>query len=458
MEVDVWDWLDGLKTFGMQPHLWTTSTLLTRLGLPQQTFPAIHVAGSNGKGTCCAILSNAFSLSGTRCGLFTSPHLMKVNERVRIDGEPITDELFADCLQRIHDASMEAPVQEPTYFEVTFLVAMLAFEVHEVERAVVETGLGGRWDATRLIEADCCVLTEIALEHTEVLGDTLAEIATEKAAIVRQGRPFIATWSYDKGARTAIESAVRDHDMAWWWRADRRKGIKFSNATKAFRPLSKKEDFDGWMPYQQEAAMLARNALWVMGEKLAYQEVDRAVTHTNWPGRMQWIDLDRIPLLLEAAHNPSGMARACEQIRFQKSRDMAPMPGVIMLGCTTQNDLGIFLQPLVELMVEGNIEHVFITEPSNGRKPAVDCQTLAAALTEQGVKAQIECDPDVHATWHAAQKKAFELDEETPVPVLCIGSLYLVGEMLNVINILDEYDFSNILIPPDGEDGLDPIP
>ena len=178
--------------------------------MPQHAFPAVHVAGSNGKGTCCAILANAFTLSGKCTGLFTSPHLISVNERIRIDGAPIADVLFEECLKQIQEASEIEPKTSPTFYEATFLVAMLAFRNQGVERAVIETGLGGRLDATRLVDADCCILTEISLEHTEFLGETLAEITEEKVAIVRQGRPFVAVWPYDNSARKVIERSVRD--------------------------------------------------------------------------------------------------------------------------------------------------------------------------------------------------------------------------------------------------------
>ncbi len=456
MSDDVWSWLDSLKSFGYNPSLDNTAILLSRLDMPQHSFPAVHVAGSNGKGTCCAILANAFTLSGKCTGLFTSPHLISVNERIRIDGSPISDVLFESCLKQIQEVCYVEPIVSPTFYEATFIVAMLAFRDQGVERAVIETGLGGRWDATRLVDADCCILTEISLEHTEVLGDTLAEIAEEKAAIVRQGRPLLATWPYDNSARQAIERTVRDHDTAWWWRGDRRRAFKFSNAVKPFRQLSSKTWYDGWMPYQQEAYQLASMALYIMGEKKAYEEIETARTHTNWPGRMQWIDYG-VPMLLDCAHNPSGMARACEQIRFQKSRDMAPMPGVVVIGTTKQNDLDSFLQPLVELIVEGGIRHVYVTQPPKGRKDPVNFEHLAEELRSHGTDAEVTAISSIEEALSLAQSQATELDPQLPQPVLCIGSIYLIGSILKIIDEDGKMDLQNILITPTGEDGIDPI-
>jgi dihydrofolate synthase/folylpolyglutamate synthase len=448
-------WLDSLKELGMNAHLEKTATLLARLEMPQHAFPSIHVAGSNGKGTCCAILSNAFTLAGTCTGLFTSPHLHRVEERIRIDGVPITSNRFRSCLKRVRAAALRKPITMPTYFEATFLAAMVAFADRGVERAIIETGLGGRFDATRLVDADCCILTELALEHTDILGDTLAKIAYEKASIVRQGRPFIAAWTYDNEARAVIEDVVRDHSTAWWWRGDREKGIRFKDADEPYRPLPKNSAFDGWIPYKMEAAMLARNALWAMGEQKAYEAVDSAVTHTNWPGRMQWHEYEGVPLLLDAAHNPSGMARACEQIRFQKSRDEAPMPGVILVGCTLQNDLHAFLQPLVELIVEGEINHVFVTQPKDGRRPPMPCRALNNALREHGIDALFRSEEDPLEALEMACATALTLDEDTPPPVLCIGSLYLVGNILHGMG-MDTPEEMSILIPQRGADDADP--
>ncbi len=457
MQEDAWSWMESLKSFGYNPSLDNTAILLSRLDQPQHSFPAIHVAGSNGKGTCCAIMANALTLSGVCTGLFTSPHLISVNERVRVDGSPISDMLFENCLMQIQEVCQIEPAVSPTFYEATFLVAMLAFRELGVQRAVIETGLGGRYDATRLVDADCCVLTEISLEHTEILGETLAEIAEEKAAIVRQGRPFIAAWPYDSSVRKTIERTVREHDKAWWWRGDRLESVKFSEAVKSYRPLSRKKGYDGWIPFQKEAAMLAKAALHRVGEFSAHDEIERAIAHTNWPGRMQWIEFQKTPLLLDCAHNPSGMARACEQIRLQKTKDMSPMPGVIVIGCTSQKDLGIFLQPLVETIVEGNIGHVYVTQPPSGRKEAVDCKILARELQAQGIDAEILAIPEVQEALEKALQKSIELDNELPQPILCIGSVYLIGAILELIDEEGLMEFQNILITPKGEDGIDPI-
>jgi dihydrofolate synthase/folylpolyglutamate synthase len=425
---DVRGWLEEMRSVGMRPGLEVTAALLARLGMPQMRFPSIHVAGSNGKGSCCVILANALSLSGRSCGMFTSPHLCFVEERIRIDGVPISSDRFDAALERVREVALNEPVTLPSYYEATFLVAMIAFAEAGIDRAVIETGLGGRLDSTRLVHADICVLTELALEHTDVLGETLAEIAAEKAAIARPGALFVARWNYDAASRKAIEDAVMDHSSAFWWRSDRAMGIRFDSADESHRPIPDFDGFDGWSTYQKEAARLAQLVLNLAHLHDAAKMVESAVHHTVWPGRMQWLEWDGVPILLDAAHNPSGMEKVCEQMRIQMERDASPTPGVILLGCTPQADLVGFLHPLTELIVEGEVEYIVVTEPQKGRRKAVRASEVANELEAQGVPAKVEQFPEPAA----GLARAVELASGDPVqPVLVIGSIYLVGNLLN---------------------------
>ena len=160
---------------GMNLGLERIESLLHKLDNPQSDFPSIHVAGTNGKGTLCAFLSSAAANTGVRVGLFTTPHLVVVEERVRIDGEVIDSQTFDEHLSTIRAAAVEVGKElgeQPTFYECTFAIAMLAFSRAGVERAIIETGLGGEGDATCLVDADLCVITTIGLDHTEILGDT----------------------------------------------------------------------------------------------------------------------------------------------------------------------------------------------------------------------------------------------------------------------------------------------
>ena len=435
---EIRDWLEGLRSLGMRPGLEVTSILLSRLGMPHMKFPCIHVAGSNGKGSLCVILSNSFTLSGISCGLFTSPHLCFVEERVRIDGVPISSDDFDKVLFKVKEAAEMEPVTLPSYYEATFLAAMVAFADAGIDRAVIETGLGGRLDATRLCLADCCVLTEIALEHTDVLGETLGEIAAEKAAIARPTGLFIARWNYDASVRKAIEDAVHRPTHACWWRYDRAMTVPFTKADESHRPVPDIEGFDGWSSFQQDAARLAEITLRYFSSPLTNVEpkemVSSAVMHTVWPGRMQWLEYEGVPILLDAAHNPSGMEKVCEQLIVQMENDIHPTPGIIIIGSTPQNDIVEFLNPLIELIVEGEVEHIIVTEPQKGRRDAIPSAEIVLELQAQGVLSKIE----QHPLPEDALTRALEIAKsDPPQPILAFGSLYLVGNLLEVMGLND---------------------
>ena len=178
------EWLIDRRFAGMNLGLQRVELLLQKLGNPQMDFPSVHVAGTNGKGTLCSFLSSAAVNSGLKVGLFTTPHLVVIEERVMIDGEVIDSKTFDNHLSRIRAAAREVGKElgeEPTFYECTFAIAMLAFSKAGIDRGIIETGLGGQGDATCLVDADLCVITTIGLDHTEILGNTREEIARAKA-------------------------------------------------------------------------------------------------------------------------------------------------------------------------------------------------------------------------------------------------------------------------------------
>ena len=167
-----------------------TVELLDRLGHPEEAFKVIHVAGTNGKGSVCAFLEGMLRAAGYRTGLFTSPHLVRINERFQIDRQEISDERFTGAFNVVKEAIDQMVAEgfhHPTYFEILFAVGMVAFREEKIECLVMETGLGGRLDATNTVAHPvCCVITSISLDHTAVLGDTVEQIAGEKAGIIKE--------------------------------------------------------------------------------------------------------------------------------------------------------------------------------------------------------------------------------------------------------------------------------
>lgn len=439
---EIREWFASLKKIGMRRSLEEVSILLARLEMPQMKFPSIHVAGSNGKGTTCVILANALTLSGRSCGLFSSPHLCFVEERVRIDGLPISSEQFDRALAEIRQVTKIKPVTEPSYYEATFLVAMLAFASAGVDRAVIETGLGGRLDATRLCSADCCVLTDIALEHTDVLGETLADIAREKAAIARPGVPFVAKWTYDRQAREVIHEAVADQKDGCWWRPDRDMPVPFSEMGEKNRPINPAALPSNWSPYKAEAAKLAQLALHGIFLSDAANLVESAMAHTVWPGRVHWLEHRGVPVLLDAAHNASGMRKFCDQLLAEMEDDKSPTPGCIILGSTPQADMVGFINPLVKLAFRGEIQKIFITEPQGGRRNAVSGKVLKKEFTDQGITV-VEV---IESPEKALESAISWCIEDGGTPLLGVGSLYLLGNLLTAMGE-DTHEAMTTLLP-----------
>ena len=389
------DWLEGLLLEGMKFRLGNPKRILKRLGKKPHKkfkFKSIHVAGSNGKGSLCVQLSAAATASGLKTGLFTSPHLVRVEERVRINGRPIEPDDFDRLLGAVRKAA-SAEERIPTYFEATFLVAMLAFREAKVDRAIFETGMGGKLDATRLVDADLCILTTVSLEHTEYLGDTLAEIATEKVAIHRSGTPFIALEPEDAEVRRVIEEKCGE-DLLPWWRNERNSST--------------------WMDYGLIVDRISRKKGWSETSGECY-----------WPGRSPgygegWIN--GVLTQLSAAHNAESLERDFSEA-FPDS--------VVLLGMSKKADLRATMEPVVsELRSTNSFPKVVFTAPQTGRSPAVPVEQLCEMMEKMGVG-------HIPTAVKKAPRKAFEMAgqmaREEGHQLLLIGSVYLIGDLLKYV-------------------------
>ena len=188
-------YIEDIPRFTTKNSLDHTRECMRRLGHPQKKFRVIHVAGTNGKGSVCAYLDSMLRAGGYKVGLFTSPHLVKINERFKINGEMISDERFVKAfeeVQKIIKKAQEDGLDHPSYFETLFLMGMVVFKEADVDYVVLETGLGGRLDATNTVDHPlACIITSISLDHVEYLGDTIGKIAGEKAGIIKPQVPVI---------------------------------------------------------------------------------------------------------------------------------------------------------------------------------------------------------------------------------------------------------------------------
>jgi dihydrofolate synthase/folylpolyglutamate synthase len=279
------DWLYSTQQFGIKLGLEQPRKLLREtLSFPKPGVKVIHVAGTNGKGSTCAMIDALARACGTRTGLFTSPHLIDYGERIRVNGEMIPEETIANFLTDIqkHVSDWE---NHPTFFEITLAVGMRWFREKNCELIILETGMGGRLDATTAVPADVAVITPVAMDHAQWLGDTLEKIAAEKAGIIVTGKPVISAKQHPV-ARGVIEQVANEHICP----------IEFIR-----KPLT---GYHVNLPgaHQRDNAALALAACHQIGLPLNSDIVRAALSDVTWPGRFEYLKESHI--ILDAAHNP----------------------------------------------------------------------------------------------------------------------------------------------------------
>jgi dihydrofolate synthase/folylpolyglutamate synthase len=412
--------LYGLERHKEKLGLEGTRALLEALGDPQTRFRSVHVAGTNGKGSVCALVERVLREAGYRTGLFTSPHLVDFRERIRVNGRWV-DEVWLDAQLEKIDALPEG--QDRTFFEVCTALAFSYFAERKVEIAVVEVGLGGRLDCTNVITPEVSVITSIGLDHTEVLGDTIEEIAREKAGVIKPGVPIVVEEDIDPAARGVIEE-IAARAGAPLRRDDARSRALIIGDDRGRRAESILVD-TAWDNLVLESgsyaelfshhAATAVRALGVLHEgefPLPPSAVQRGLAHARWPGRFE-----RCPtqprLWWDGAHNLDGMR--WHVVNWMVAR-LRP-PAAIALALSRDKDVG----GILDFLRDGYPQTRLIatrTRSERAREPR-DLAELAAA---RGMR--VETAPDVRA----AVDRALETPGDEPV--LLIGSLFAVGEAM----------------------------
>ncbi len=406
MSSNVREWLAQSKKRGMELGL--ERVFKVHQALVQSSYNAtiVHVAGSNGKGTLCATLAAHLQQLNQSTVLFTSPHLIRIEERIRLDGRPISSEQFDACLNDIRQAEFSLN-ERLTFFEITFLVACLCASRNEVDVFIVETGLGGRYDATRILPADVSVLTSLSLEHRDILGDTLAKIAAEKAAIARPGRPLIVRSVKDLDAKEAIEYEASHAGRS---ELGERQGVA------PLEWISIPSDAS----FEKEAMLLAHAVLQCIN--IDTERLQTSQQLLNWPGRFHEIPASWSGnLLFDAAHNPSGLLRMLPELCARLEQEES---WTLVFGCTPQHDLAAFVNPLIELCHQHPPESIVLTKPLHGRYAGVELEVLL------GLNWPDSCTIHLHED---AISSSDHLNSLQPKFALIIGSLYLVGEMYDAL-------------------------
>lgn len=328
---------------GMRLGLEPMRAACAAFGAPERAFDVVHVAGTNGKGSVCAMVERIARASGMKTGLYTSPHLCRLAERIRIDGAPLDDATLAPLMREVLDGAPDL-----SFFETLTLAAFVAFREAKVDIAILEVGLGGRLDATNVVPPPrASAITRIALDHTDRLGETLVEIAREKAGIAKPGMR-IALGPLQADVRAAIDEVALAAGASTFAATDDADAARFAASAAVGLPGE----------HQRENAAVA----WVLGKAIGAPEDARArgIADAEWPGRLEHVDTTDGAVLLDAAHNPDGAASLARHLR-----GLARPPSATALVFGTLADKA--WEPMIDLLYPLASRHFYVA-PS-GRAP-----------------------------------------------------------------------------------------
>ncbi|MCD6136855.1 bifunctional folylpolyglutamate synthase/dihydrofolate synthase [Candidatus Bipolaricaulota bacterium] len=364
--------LQGLPSLKVKPGLDRIVRLLEHLGHPERSFPAIHIAGTNGKGSVAAMLSSVLSRAGHRVGRFTSPDLIDFRDRISVNNEWISEEEFAAQVERISPLLTDT-TDRPTLYEVLTAVALSHFAAHDVDLAVVEVGLGGRYDSTNVVRPILTILTTVDLDHTDLLGDTIGKIAWEKAGIAKEGVPFLIGNLPPEAKRVVLEeceevgaplSSVTDITLR-----NTLRNLEYAAYKVIATSLPESVKIPLVASYQQENLRLVLRAV-VELRKSGLSIPDDAITSglaaTSWPGRFEVVGRDPL-IVLDGAHNPHAIRALAGEVKsLFPQRDKRHL----LFGVLADKDYASMADTLFPLF-----SHVTLTRSASPR--ALDPDVLA---------------------------------------------------------------------------------
>ncbi|CCH53388.1 FolC bifunctional protein [Fibrisoma limi BUZ 3] len=405
----------------LKPGLANTERLCAALGNPHQKFRSIHVAGTNGKGSTSHMLASIYQSAGYRVGLYTSPHLKSFTERIRLNGNPIAEADVADFVTE-HQSLIEAV--EPSFFEVTVAMAFDYFAKQQVDLAVIEVGLGGRLDSTNIITPRLSVITNISYDHQDVLGDTLPQIAGEKAGIIKSGVPVVISETQSETVPVFREVADRNHASITF--ADQVYTVRDEGMRDGYRRVEVTDvnqqtqvytlDLTG--PYQMQnlpgvlASVEKLQTQWPVSRDAVAAGLAAVVTQTGLQGRFQRLH-DQPVVLADTAHNQAGIQSVLAAVQSMPHRVLH-----LVIGMVADKERSHVLQ-----MLPTAARYYFCQAHTPRSLSAEDLRTEAAELGLIG-----EAFSDVNEALEAAQQNATREDL-----ILITGSNYIIAELTNTI-------------------------
>ncbi|NQV38244.1 MAG: bifunctional folylpolyglutamate synthase/dihydrofolate synthase [Candidatus Marinimicrobia bacterium] len=375
---DRFSYLYALERKGIKVGLSHTKELLARCGNPHVSFPSIHIAGTNGKGSTSAMIDSILRTAGYKVGLYTSPHLIRFNERVRVNGIPISDE---DIIQFIDQYHQDFENIDSTFFETTTSLAFWCFSKQKVDIAIIETGLGGRLDSTNVITPKISVITPVDKDHKEILGSDIREIAREKAGIIKKGVPLVLAMQSPKVKETILEIARKMKSQVY--NLEEPSDITVSKTETSFQWDSKNFKTSLIGSYQAQNAALAMKTVSLFDNRITRTQMREALNRVVWPGRMQVMSSSPW-ILYDVAHNAHGLINVLDSIRQMSNQK--PL-GVISIK--EDKDIADIAD-----VIRNKFEHLIVTSDSN-------VGVMSAELLEDGLRLH-----DIHANKIKSMEKA----------------------------------------------------
>lgn len=403
------------------------ASLLERLGNPQDKSRVIHIAGTNGKGSTAKALATILMHAGFHVGLFTSPHLVSINERIRYDDEMISDEDFTWAFEQVRKKF----IVHPSFFEVMFAMAAVYYEKKQPDYVIYETGMGGRLDATNVVRPELCIITSVGLDHMEYLGDTIAKIAGEKAGIIKPSVPVVY-FKRDAVSSGIIETRAKELDSAVT-AVEKSNYIinEIDDKTIDFSFHNRYYNYDHLrIPktslYQVENTCLAVASFDILMQirDMEYEKnagadvrIEQAIRSGlldfSWEGRMEEIAPD---LFVDGAHNPEAVECYCRTLRTLYTKKKK----ILVFAAVKDKDYDTMIRDLTE---ELSFEKIIVTSVDNKRKAPV---ALIADRFRKYTGHAVEAYEDIAEAMNAAIRYKEQITDSA---VYCVGSLYLVGEV-----------------------------
>lgn len=411
-------YIDELPKFTKKHTLEHTKDFLKRLGNPCKDRKVIHVAGTNGKGSVCAYMQAILEAEGKTSGFFTSPHLVKINERIQMNREQVDDDTFYRVFCKVMPVAVkmeEEGAGHPSYFEFLYGMGMVAFEEMNVEYIILETGLGGRLDATNSFENPVLsIITSISLDHTDILGDTIEKIAAEKAGIIKENVPVFYDGSNEAAsdiiARTALRLGAPCKEIgksAFEIQEVKRNYIAFSRGNAYDKDTIWKVPICGYYQVMNAELALSAAEYLLKDERIHMDRWVNAVAGMNWGGRMEEI----IPhLIVDGAHNPGAMEAFVKSVRLLDEKI-----DVLIFSAVSDKKYDQMIAYICEHL---DVDTFIVTEIDDWRR--VKAEELYEVF-EKHTEREVLCEKDIKAAIETAFQK--RKDGE----IYCLGSLYLVG-------------------------------